>query len=325
MRRAAACLTQVEAFLDMMSAERGASVHTLAAYRRDLTDFYAHIAGAGGDATHASRDDIRTYLTKLSASGLAGSSQARKLSALRQYFGFLYAEGFRRDDPSIAFDTPRRGRPLPRILSAEDVERLIAAARGRAEGAGDKKLSPAKYADAVRLWCLVEMLYASGLRISELVGLPKAAVRAEDMVLVRGKGGKERLAPLNGAARSAIEAYMTVRSQFLPVGADRAQAERFLFASRGEEHHLTRRRCHQLLKELAVEAGIDPAKLSPHVLRHAFATHLIEGGADLRSVQTMLGHADIATTQIYTHVARGRLAATVARAHPLAQRAKKPE
>lgn len=307
----------------MMSAERGASVHTLAAYRRDLTDFYAHMATKGGDGTRASREDIRSYLSKLAAAGLAGASQARKLSALRQYFGFLYGEGFRGDDPSVAFDTPKRGRPLPRVLSAEEVERLISAARARAaDGPDGRKLSVAKYADAVRLWCLMEMLYASGLRISELVGLPKAAVRGADMVLVRGKGGKERLAPLNGDARKAIAVYMTVRDQFLPDGADRGQAERFLFASRGEEHHLTRRRCHQLLKELAVEAGIDPARLSPHVLRHAFATHLIEGGADLRSVQTMLGHADIATTQIYTHVARGRLAATVAHAHPLARRAR---
>jgi integrase/recombinase XerD len=300
----------IEVFLDMMSAERGASANTLAAYRRDLLDFHGWLAGRGKDAKRAVRDDVRHYLTGLSAGGIAGSSQARKLSALRQFFGFLYADGIRKDDPTVAVDAPKRGRPLPKILSREDMEKLIAAAAKCA----------AEDAEGVRLACIVEVLYASGLRVSELATLPLAAVRSRDgVILVKGKGGKERLVPLHPRARQAIDDWLKLRDGFLPRG-DRRRAERFLFPSRGAEGHLTRRRLHQMLKTLALEAGLDPAKLSPHVLRHAFATHLVEGGADLRSVQTMLGHADIATTQIYTHVARDRLAATIASAHPLARR-----
>ena len=301
----------IESFLDMMSAERGASLNTLAAYRRDLRDFCATLERRGSDPKRAVRDDVRRYLTGLSASGAAGSSQARKLSALRQFFGFLYAEGIRADDPTVAIDAPKRGRPLPKTLSREDAERLIETAAGHA----------AKGADGIRLQCIVEMLYASGLRVSELATLPLAAVRThEGAFLVKGKGGKERLAPLNRQAREALSAYLAVREKFLPRSERRRHAERYLFPSRSAESHLTRRRLHQMLKALALEAGLDPEKLSPHVLRHAFATHLVEGGADLRSVQTMLGHADITTTQIYTHVARDRLAATVAAAHPLARR-----
>ncbi len=303
----------VESFLDMMSAERGAAANTLAAYARDLTDFCGWLAGRGEGVKTCGRDDVRHYLQALSASGAAGTSQARKLSSLRQFFGFLYTDGVRSDDPTVAIDAPKRGRPLPKILTREDMEKLIAAAAARA----------AKSEEGIRLACIVEVLYASGLRVSELATLPVAAVRNHDgVLLVKGKGGKERLAPLNPAARETITRWLTVRENFLPRGAARHAAERFLFPSRGVESHLTRRRLHQMLKELAVDAGLDPAKLSPHVLRHAFATHLVEGGADLRSVQTLLGHADIATTQIYTHVARDRLAATVANAHPLAR--KKP-
>jgi integrase/recombinase XerD len=301
----------VENFLDMMSAERGAAANTLAAYARDLGDFCGWLAGRGQNAKTCGRDEIRQYLQALSASGAAGSSQARKLSSLRQFFGFLYTDGIRGDDPTVAVDAPKRGRPLPKTLTREDMDALLTAAAGRA----------AKSEEGVRLKCIVEMLYASGLRVSELATLPLAAVRNRDgVLLVKGKGGKERLAPLNPAARDAIAAWLTVRENFLPKGETRKTAERFLFPSRGVESHLTRRRLHQMLKELAVEAGLDPDKLSPHVLRHAFATHLVEGGADLRSVQTLLGHADIATTQIYTHVARDRLAATVASAHPLARK-----
>ncbi len=301
----------MEAFLDMMSAERGASANTLAAYRRDLLDFHGFLAGRGIDAKRAARDDIKRYLARLSASGIAGSSQARRLSALRQFFGFLYTEGIRPDDPTNAVDSPKRGRTLPKILSREDMELLIEAATKRA----------AESEEGARLLCIVEMLYASGLRVSELATLPLAAVRRRDgVLLVKGKGGKERLAPLHPRALQAIADYLVVRDVFLPRGERRRLAERFLFPSRSAECHLTRRRLHQMLKALALDAGLDPDKLSPHVLRHAFATHLVEGGADLRSVQTMLGHADIATTQIYTHVARDRLAATVASAHPLARR-----
>ncbi|MDE2265045.1 MAG: site-specific tyrosine recombinase XerD [Alphaproteobacteria bacterium] len=301
----------VETFLDMMSAERGASINTLAAYRRDLLDFHGFLAGRGADAKHATRDHVKHYLMSLSSSGAAGSSQARRLSALRQFFGFLYAEGMRTDDPTNAVDAPKRGRTLPKVLSRDDLDRLTDAAEKCAE----------KDEEGVRLLCILEMLYASGLRVSELATLPLAAVRnREGVLLVKGKGGKERLAPLNPRAREAISNYLAIREVFLPKGDRRRLAEKFLFPSRSAECHLTRRRLHQMLKALAFDAGLDPDKLSPHVLRHAFATHLVEGGADLRSVQTMLGHADIATTQIYTHVAKDRLAATVASAHPLAKR-----
>ncbi len=296
----------IENFLDMMSAERGASINTIAAYRRDLLDF-----SASGDMRRLTRDDVRKYLTALSRSGIAGSSQARKLSALRQFFGFLYAEGIRKDDPTSSIDAPKRQRPLPKILTREDIDALIEAARAEA----------AKGAEGLRLLCIVEMLYAAGLRVTELVGLPLAAVRDRSgFLLVKGKGKKERLAPLNPEARESIANYLAVREEFLPSGLRRKSAEHFLFPSRSAEGYLTRRRCHQMLKDLALKACLDPEKLSPHVLRHAFATHLVEGGADLRSVQTMLGHADIATTQIYTHVASDRLTAVMETAHPLSRR-----
>ena len=303
----------IEAFLDMMSAERGASINTMAAYRRDLMDFAGNRAGKGGSVRTASRDDIKAYLALLSNAGAAGSTQARRLSALRQFYAFLYGDGIRNDDPTNAIDAPKRARPLPKVLSREDMEALIAAARTEAD----------KSAEGARLLCMVEMLYASGLRVSELVTLPLSAARNRDgFLLVKGKGQKERLAPLNKAARAAMRDWLVVRDGFLPQGARRAHAERFLFPSRSAEGHITRRRMHQMLKDLALAANIAPEKLSPHVLRHAFATHLVEGGADLRSVQTMLGHADIATTQIYTHVAQDRLAKVVEAAHPLSRRTK---
>lgn len=298
----------IEAFLEMMSAERGAGANTLAAYARDLADFAAY--PKGGIAA-ASREDIRGYLAGLSAAGLAPSSQARRLSALRQFFGFLYAEDIRKDNPTEAVESPKTSRPLPKILSAADLEAMIAVA------AQDDD------AEAKRLTCVVEMLYAAGLRVSELAGLPLAAVKNKDgFILVKGKGGKERLAPLNGSARAAIAAYLDVRAGFLPKPPRRAHAERYLFCSRGADGFLTRQRLHQLLKNLAAKAGLDPAKVSPHVLRHAFATHLVEGGADLRSVQTLLGHADIATTEIYTHVAKDHLKKVMHKAHPLARKTK---
>ncbi len=296
----------IEAFLDMMSAERGASANTVAAYRRDLLEFCGR-----ADARRCGRDDVKAFLAGLTKAGIAASSQARKLSALRQFFGYLYAEGVRKSDPTSAIDSPRQSRPLPKVLTREDLDALIGAARRRA----------AQSAEGVRLLCIVETLYASGLRVSELVGLPLAAARDKSgPLLVKGKGGKERLAPLNSAARDAISEYLAVRERFLPEGGTRRAAERYLFPSRGGDGHLTRRRCHQMLKALALEANVDPDKVSPHVLRHAFATHLVEGGADMRSVQTLLGHSDIATTQIYTHVARDRLTAAVEAAHPLSRR-----
>jgi len=301
----------IESFLEMMSAERGASINTLSAYRRDLLDFSAHRAQKAGSLRSATRDDIKAYLVFLSRSGVSGATQSRRLSALRQLYGFLYSEEVRSDDPTDAIEAPRRVRPLPRTLSHDDMNALIVAARDLAK----------KSADGVRLACMLEVLYASGLRVSELVSLPLSAARARDgFLLVRGKGQKERLAPLNRTAQQMIADYLKVRDTFLPTGVRRTHAERFLFPSRGAEGHLTRRRCHQMLKQLAIAANLDPQKLSPHVLRHAFATHLVEGGADLRSVQSMLGHADIATTQIYTHVAKDHLAKVVEAAHPLARK-----
>ncbi len=304
----------VESFLDMMSAERGAAANTLDAYRRDLVDFAGHCGKHSRDLKTSQKADVRAYLAALTAAAIKASSQARKLSALRRFYAFLYAEGIRRDDPCGAVDAPRQSRPLPKILSAEEALLLVDAARAKSE----------ESAEGARLLCIVEMLYASGLRVSELVALPLAAVRGRERFMhVRGKGGRERLAPLGEPAREALDNYLSLREAFLPRGKAAIAAARYLFPSRGAEAHLTRRRCHQLLKALAAKAGLDPDRLSPHVLRHAFATHLVEGGADLRSVQTLLGHADIATTQIYTHVARDRLKQTVESAHPLASSRKR--
>jgi integrase/recombinase XerD len=288
----------IESFLDMMGAERGAGANTLAAYRRDLLDFAGHAVPA-----KASREEVRAFLAGLSSSGMAPSTQARKLSALRQFYGFLYTEGIRGDDPTQTIAAPQTRRPLPKILSGADLEKMLATA------AEDR--SP----EGLRLSLIVEMLYGGGLRVSELAGMTLAAVRAPaQFIRVTGKGNKERLSPLSPAAREALDAYLQVREKFVP---EHDKKNRYLFASRGEGGFLTRRRFHQLLKALAIRCGLDPAKVSPHVLRHAFATHLVEGGADLRSVQTLLGHADIATTQIYTHVARDHLTRVVATAHPL--------
>jgi len=288
----------IESFLDMMGAERGAGANTLAAYRRDLLDFAGH-----ADPAKASREEVRAFLAGLSSSGMAASTQARKLSALRQFYGFLYTEGIRGDDPTQTIAAPQARRPLPKILSGADLEKMLAAAA--------EDTSP----EGLRLTLIVEMLYGGGLRVSELAGMTLAAVRAPaNFLRVTGKGNKERLSPLSPAAREALDAYLQVREKFV---LEHDKNNRYLFASRGEGGFLTRRRFHQLLKGLAIKAGLDPAKVSPHVLRHAFATHLVEGGADLRSVQTLLGHADIATTQIYTHVARDHLTQVVTAAHPL--------
>src|SRR3954470_595887 len=301
----------IESFLDMMGAERGAGPNTLAAYRRDLMDFTGHLGSKGADPAKASRDQVRAFLSGLSASGLAASTQARKLSALRQFYGFLYSEGIRSDDPTQTIAAPQTRRPLPKVLSTADLEKMLAVA------AEDR--SP----EGLRLTLIVEMLYGGGLRVSELAGMPLAAVRAPaQLIRVTGKGNKERLSPLSPAAREALDAYLQVREKFVP---EHDKNNRYLFASRGQGGFLTRRRFHQLLKGLAIKAGLDPAKVSPHVLRHAFATHLVEGGADLRSVQTLLGHADIATTQIYTHVARDHLSRVMRSAHPLGKSPAKPK
>ena len=302
-------LHHLESFLEMQSAERGASIHTLDAYRRDLLDYAGFLAKKGRVLTNGSAADVRAYLAALSGAGLKASTQARRLSAMRQLHRFLLDEDIRTDDPTSAVESPKRARPLPKIVTETQTQSLIDAA-ACLEGA-----------EALRLLCIVELLYASGLRVSELVTLPLASVSGERRtIMVKGKGGRERLVPLGAPAREAIKAYLGVRNRFLP---QLEKAQRFLFPSRGREGHFTRRRVAQLLKDLAVQAGIDPRKLSPHVLRHAFASHLVAHGADLRSVQQLLGHADIATTQIYTHVQDERLRKLVAEKHPLAVRRKR--
>lgn len=296
----------VEAFLEMMSVERAAARNTLTAYGRDLADAQAFLAVRGRDLAGASAEDIEAYFTALGARGLSPATAARRRASVRQFYRFVLGEAWRTDDPSRRVEAPKKGRSLPKILSREEMDRLIAAASARDTGQG------------LRLGCMVELAYASGLRVSELTSLTLAALaRDPAYLIVRGKGGKERLAPLNDTARAAVKAWLEVRTLFLPKG---DKANPWLFPSRGKEGRLTPRRFAQLLDEAAADAGIDPARVSPHVLRHAFATHLLEGGADLRVVQTLLGHADIATTQIYTHVAGDRLREVVATKHPLAKK-----
>ncbi len=303
----------VDAFLDMLIAERGVSTNTLHAYRRDITDLAAFLHANGQSVEAATTEQLRSYLQGLAngpgdAPALTGRTVARRLSALRQFYRFMVSEGRRDDDPAAAIDSPKLGRSLPKVLSESDVDLLLAAAA--------RRTGP----DGVRLVALLETLYATGLRVSELVGLPLAAIAGDHRVLtVRGKGGKERLVPLSEPARIALAEYLGVRDQFL-VPARRALQAPFLFPSRrSREGHLTRQRFAQLLKDLANDAGIDPSRVSPHVLRHAFATHMLNRGADLRSVQKMLGHADISTTQIYTHVLSERLNRLVHDHHPLAK------
>lgn len=295
-----------EAFLEMMAVERAAAKNTLSAYGRDLADAAGFLVGRGRDLADATAEDVEAYFRDLGARGLAPATASRRRAAVRQFYRFALAEGWRGDDPSRRVEAPKKGRALPKVLSREEMDRLIAAAGAR-DGA-----------QGLRLACMVELAYASGLRISELTGLTLAALARDPAYLVvRGKGGKERLAPLNDAARAAVKAYLVARPHFLPKG---DKANPWLFPSRGKAGRFTPRRFAQLLDEAAADAGIDPARVSPHVLRHAFATHLLEGGADLRVVQTLLGHADIATTQIYTHVAGDRLKEVVATKHPLARK-----
>lgn len=286
-----------EAFLAMLAAERGAALNTLAAYRRDL----AQAEEAIGDLAEASRDEVASLAGEWAS--LAPASVARKASALRQFFGFALDEGWRRDDPSGALPAPRTRRPLPKVLGHDNIAVLFA--RAEEEAAGDDP-------KAVRCLALIELLYGSGLRATELVSLPLSAVpRDAPFLTVTGKGGASRLVPVGGRALEAVGRWLALRPLVPP--------SRYLFPS-GKTGHLSRVRLFQLLKALAGRAGLDPAAISPHVLRHAFATHLLEGGADLRVLQTLLGHADIATTQIYTHVDAARLVALVNSRHPLASR-----
>ena len=295
-----------EAFLEMMAVERASARNTLTAYGKDLVDAAAFLKTRGRDLASASTEDVEAYFAAMGAAGLSPATAARRRAAVRQFYRFVLGEGWRPDDPSRRVEAPKQGRPLPRVLSRDEVERLLAAAVAK-DGA-----------QGLRLACLIEMTYASGLRVSELLALPLTALaRDPAFLMVKGKGGKERLAPLNDAARTAVKAWLEVRKQFIPKG---DAANPWLFPSRGKGGRLTARRFSQLLEEAAAGAGIDPARVSPHVLRHAFATHLLEGGADLRIVQTLLGHADIATTQIYTHVAGERLAEVVRTKHPLSRK-----
>jgi integrase/recombinase XerD len=295
----------LEAFLEMLAAERGAAPLTLLAYQNDLSDLVGFLAARHVPVEGADAASLHAFLASAATAQLSPRTLARRISAIRQFYKFLLLEGVRRDDPTVELDTPRLGRPLPKILSEAEVSSLIDVARS---WPGD---------EGIRLHCLVELLYATGLRISELITLPLAAVRRDPrFLLVSGKGGKERVVPLSEPGRAALARYLECRERFLPGG----RPSRWLFPSRGRPGHLTRQRAGQLLKELAAKAGLDPERLSPHVLRHAFASHLLDRGADLRSVQQMLGHSDIATTQIYTHVQTERLRKLVETAHPLARR-----
>lgn len=291
-----------------MAAERGAAENTLVAYGRDLQAYVDHLAAQAVSVDAATTEDIRGYLATFDAAKLAPSTAARRLSSIRQFHRFLTVDGIREDDPTVIIDSPKQGRSLPKVLSEDDVDALLKAA--------SSKTDP----DSLRMRAMLELLYATGLRVSELVSLPvTACTRDGDFIVVRGKGAKERLVPLSGPAREAVDAYRAVRRAHIAGDGESP----WLFPSHGRAGYLTRQRFGQLLKALALDAGIDPRKVSPHVLRHAFASHLLANGADLRSVQKMLGHADISTTQIYTHVIDARLQSLVSRAHPLAAAARR--
>jgi len=295
----------VEAFLEMLSAERGARANTLDAYARDLADAREHVRGG---LRAASADSVEAYVGGMARRGLSAATVRRRISALRQFYRFLLQDNVRGDDPTSRLDAPKRARALPKTLSSDEIARLIAATENARDAA------------------LIELMYGAGLRVSELVSLPlRAAPKpGQEHMIIEGKGGKERLVALGRPALAALESHLAMRAGALPkVEAQRERAQRWLFPSASAaDGKLTRRRVAQILEATAAKAGIDPARVSPHVLRHAFATHLVEGGADLRTVQTLLGHADIATTQVYTHVAEGRLKALVESKHPLARKRK---
>lgn len=297
---------RIATFLEAQAAEAGAATNTQFAYARDLDDFAKSLANMGTDLDRADRAAIENYLIRCERDGLAVATRARRLSAVKSFYRFAYAEGWRDDNPALRIKGPGRQRRLPQTLQIDEVDRLIDAARrtGRSK------------ADRVRNTCLVELLYATGMRVTELVSLPLAAAMGDPrMLLIRGKGGRERMVPLSGAARTALGAWIAIRADI----EDPRTPSRFLFPSRGKSGHLTRHRFFTLIKEIALEAGIDPATVTPHTLRHAFATHLLAGGADLMAIQALLGHADVATTEIYTHVLDQRLRDLVLDHHPLAE------
>ncbi len=305
-------------FLDMLAAEQGAGKNTLDAYRRDLEDFSGFLGRNGQNFTGAGTDVLRDYLADLDVRGFKSSSVARRLSAMRHLFRFLLNERIRSDDPAAILSGPKRGRGLPKVLSIADVDRMLTRARELAEA---ENASPQQRLRAMRLYCLLEVLYATGLRVSELVALPLSASRRDArMIVVRGKGNKERLVPLNEASRQAMADYLAAMEALKPANKKNAAGSKWLFPSFGESGHLTRQHFARDLKELAAASGLAPRLVSPHVLRHAFASHLRHNGADLRIVQTLLGHTDISTTQIYTHVVEERLKSLVRDLHPLAEK-----
>jgi integrase/recombinase XerD len=303
----------VALFLDMLAAERGAGINTLSAYTRDLDDLALFLKQSRRAILSTDTDVLRRYLAALSDRGLKASSVARRLSAIRQLYRFLYAEGHRGDDPAAVIEGPKRGRALPKVLTIAEVDRLLSAARASAEGA---EAGSSERLRALRLVCILEVLYATGLRVSELIALPASAARRDDrMLVIVGKGGRERLAPLNNAAKIAMRDYLIALGE-----AGNTAPAKWLFPSFGESGHLTRQHAARELKALAAAAGLNAERVSPHVLRHAFASHLLQNGADLRVVQTLLGHADISTTQIYTHVLAERLKSLVRDLHPLSDK-----
>lgn len=305
----------IAAFLEMMTAEKGAAANTLDAYRRDLADYTVFLGQAGVAVAGARRADVSRYLQELSVAGLKPASRARRLSAVRQLYKFLEAEGVVPESPAEGIQAPGRKRALPKTLSVDEVDRLIETAARAADGLSGRDL-----VRAVRHHCLLEMLYATGMRVSELVSLPRSVLKGDPRLLtIRGKGGRERLVPLNARARAALARYLQLGAA-PEDGVAPMIATRHLFPSRGGGGHLTRQRFAQDLKDTALRAGLDPERVSPHVLRHAFASHLLDRGADLRSVQSLLGHADISTTEIYTHVLEERLKRLVAEHHPLAKK-----
>ncbi len=304
----------IKAFLEMMVVERGAATNTIEAYRRDLAEFVSFLDSHHRALAATRPDDIEAYIHSLAEAGLAASSRARKISSVRQLFKFLTAESILDEDPAATVSGPKRARALPKTLSVGEVDRLITVAKSRIEGTtGRERLR------ALRFYCLIEILYATGMRVSELVGLPRNVVQGDRRIFViRGKGGRERLVPLNAPARAALDDYLLL-AETGGEGLSQAISSKWLFPSTSAEGHLTRQRFAQDLKELSHEAGIHHERVSPHVLRHAFASHLLDRGADLRAVQQLLGHADISTTEIYTHVLQERLKRLVNDHHPLAR------
>jgi integrase/recombinase XerD len=308
----------IDLFLDMLAAEQGAGENTLQAYRRDLTDLSDYLGRAGQTFAGVGTDTLRDYLGDLDTRGFKSSSIARRLSAMRHLFRFLLNERTRSEDPAAILSGPKRGRGLPKVLSIADVDRMLTRAKDLTQ---TPDASPSQRLRAMRLYCLLEVLYATGLRVSELVALPRSAARNNaGMIVVRGKGSKERLVPLNDASRAAMSEYLATMEAQTRAKTNNAASSKWLFPSFGESGHLTRQHFARDLKELAAASGIAPRLVSPHVLRHAFASHLLHNGADLRIVQTLLGHTDISTTQIYTHVVEERLKSLVRDLHPLAEK-----